>query len=162
MEMDAVWLALRAALALACVLGLIWWGARRFGPGRKARPSNEPHVSVVERAALGRHVGVAVLAVGSRRLLIGFSEQQVTMLSELSPVVEPMPLPTVEDSSTVPTQRTGSQAGRWRSRAGSPERSVPREAAEVAATSSPLAGSLLHPHTWRDTVRVLQDKTVRR
>lgn len=92
MDMDSLVLAARTALALACVLGLIWVVARKAGWGKGGRRATGPAIEVVGRQALGRHAGVAVLAVGERRLLVGFGEQQITMLTELDPVaaeVEP-------------------------------------------------------------------------
>ena len=150
--MDVVWLLLRVIVALVAVLGLIWWGARRLTGGRVVRSGSEPQVQVVDRHALARGSGVAVLAVGSRRLLVGFGEQQVSLLTELAPVVAPL-LPPTEAGDEVPEQRTGALArGRsGRARSASPD-----------AGRSRLAGSVLAPQTWRDTLRVLQDKTVRR
>ncbi|WP_169166378.1 flagellar biosynthetic protein FliO [Cellulomonas taurus] len=84
--MDTLVLAARTALALACVLGLIWVVARKAGWGKAGRRAAGPAIEVVGRQALGRHAGVAVLAIGERRLLVGFGEQQVTMLSELDSV----------------------------------------------------------------------------
>lgn len=83
--MDSVVLGLRVLLALACVIGLIWVLARRAGWGKGRRRPAGPAVQVVGRQALGRHAGVAVLAVGDRRLLLGYGEQNVTMLTELDP-----------------------------------------------------------------------------
>jgi flagellar protein FliO/FliZ len=88
--MDSVWLFLRVAVALACVLGVIWIAGRRLGGSRAARGADEPHVRIVDRSALGRHAGVAVLAVGNRRILVGYGEQRVEMLTELNPVVLPL------------------------------------------------------------------------
>jgi flagellar protein FliO/FliZ len=83
--MDSVVLGLRVLLALACVIGLIWVLARRAGWGKGRRRPAGPAVEVVGRQALGRHAGVAVVAVGDRRLLLGYGEQNVTMLTELDP-----------------------------------------------------------------------------
>ncbi|WP_165446829.1 flagellar biosynthetic protein FliO, partial [Cellulomonas biazotea] len=93
--MDSVMLLLRVVLSLAVVVGLVWWVGRRWGAGRAAggTKSREPQVQVVGRQAVGRHAGVAVVAVGSRRLLVGYGEQQVTFLTELAPVVEVQPAP---------------------------------------------------------------------
>ncbi|MET0433088.1 MAG: flagellar biosynthetic protein FliO, partial [Cellulomonas sp.] len=86
--MDSVVLGLRVLLALACVIGLIWVLARRAGWGRGRRRPAGPAVEVVGRQALGRHAGVVVVAVGDRRLLLGYGEQNVTMLTELDAVAE--------------------------------------------------------------------------
>ncbi|MDR3069000.1 MAG: flagellar biosynthetic protein FliO [Cellulomonas sp.] len=147
--MDVVWLLLRAIVALGAVLGLIWWGARRMTHHRVARSGFEPHVMVVDRHALNRTAGVAVLAVGNRRLLVGYGDQQVGLLTELAPVVAPLE-PTGTD--LVPAPRGQSDKARKTSgkTSGDGER------------RSPLAGSVLHPQTWKDTWRALQDRTVRR
>lgn len=89
--MDTLVLGLRVLLALACVIGLIWVLARRAGWGKGRRRPAGPAVEVVGRQALGRHAGVAVIAVGNRRLLLGYGEQNVTMLTELAPApAEPL------------------------------------------------------------------------
>ena len=153
--MDVVWLLLRAVVALVAVLGLIWWGARRLTNGRVVRSGSEPHVMVVDRHALNRASGVAVLAVGNRRLLVGFGDQQVALLTELAPVVAPLE-PESDLADAVPAQRTGSArhpgARGWARRG--------RTADD--GRRSPLAGSVLSPKTWSDTLKALQDKTVRR
>jgi len=98
--MDSLVLGLRVLLALACVIGLIWVLARRAGWGKGRRRPAGPAVEVVGRQALGRHAGVAVVAVGNRRLLLGYGEQNVTMLTELAPApAEVAPL-TTDDSGT--------------------------------------------------------------
>ncbi|WP_309135585.1 flagellar biosynthetic protein FliO [Cellulomonas sp.] len=136
--MDELLVAGRVLVSLAVVAGLIWYLARRFGgAGRPAGDDREPHVRVVDRQALGRNAGVAVVAVGSRRLLVGFGEQQVTMLTELGPVHD-------QPAPVVPSPRTALEPAAGTSAAGT------------------LAGSVLSPATWRATVRALQDRTVRR
>jgi flagellar protein FliO/FliZ len=100
--MDTLVLGLRVLLALACVVGLIWVLARRAGWGKGRRRPAGPAVEVVGRQALGRHAGVAVIAVGNRRLLLGYGEQNVTMLTELAPApAEPL-------ASAGPDDRAGS------------------------------------------------------
>jgi len=95
-------LLLRVALSLACVVGLIWFAGRRLSGNESRRKSAGPSMRVVGRQALGRHSGVAVVAIGNRRLLLGYGEQQVTMLTELSPVIEPAPLPAAARPAAAP------------------------------------------------------------
>ncbi|TKR21824.1 flagellar biosynthetic protein FliO, partial [Cellulomonas hominis] len=97
--MDTVVLGLRVLLALACVIGLIWVLARRAGWGKGRRRPAGPAVEVVGRQALGRHAGVVVVAVGDRRLLLGYGEQNVTMLTELDAVADEEP---AEDEAGAP------------------------------------------------------------
>lgn len=178
----------RVLLSLACVAGLIWYAGRRLSSSGRVRTAQEHDVRVVGRQSVSRHAGVAVVAVGARRILVGYGDQQVTMLTELGPVVEPAPEPGPAARST------SAAAPRW----GTPTR-APRERATGAAAptgpgSSPvdvvdepvgralvpaprtappadalavarpgrLEGSVLSPATWRATVRALQDRTVRR
>jgi len=149
--MDELLLVGRVLLSLACVVGLVWYLARRLGAGRAARDDREPAVRVVDRQALTRGSGVAVVAVGNRRLLIGFGEQQVTMLTELRPVVEPVAWSEGKAGDPASTPGTGATVP------------APRDASPDE-TSRPgvLGGSVLSPQTWRATVRALQDRTVRR
>ncbi len=86
--MDGLVLVLRVVLALACVVGLIWLASRKLGGAQGRRKLTAPEMQVVSRQVFGRHSGVAVLAVGNRRLLLGYGEQQVTMLTELAPVAD--------------------------------------------------------------------------
>ncbi|WP_028050735.1 flagellar biosynthetic protein FliO [Cellulomonas sp. URHD0024] len=91
---------LRLLLALTCVVGLIWYIGRRFGNGgSQQRTSREPGVKIVGRQSMGKHAGVAVVAVGPRRILVGYGDQQVSMLTELGPVFEELPAPKVTAST---------------------------------------------------------------
>ncbi|MBU4216168.1 MAG: flagellar biosynthetic protein FliO [Actinobacteria bacterium] len=190
--MDSVWLFLRVVVALACVLGVIWIAARRLNGSRAAQGGDEPHVRVVDRSALGRHAGVAVLAVGNRRILVGYGEQRVEMLTELNPVV--VPLSASAASSAAPRPRATSPRGRTASpQHPSADRTTPVVALVGAGTrtavggspstgrvspvafpqlspteeavvrgASPLAGSVLSPQSWKDAMHALQERTVRR
>jgi len=109
-------LLLRVALSLACVVGLIWFAGRRLSGNQARRTPAGPSMRVVGRQALGRHAGVAVVAIGNRRLLLGYGEQQVTMLTELALVLEPAPLPVatrpaaVPPASSLPTARVAPES----------------------------------------------------
>ncbi len=146
--MDELLLVGRVLLSLACVVGLVWYLARKLGASRGAHDDREPTVHVVDRQSLSRGSGVAVVAVGSRRLLVGFGEQQVQLLTELRPVPELAPATT---SATAPAAAPGSADAV----------PTPRPAPD-GARPGPLAGSVLSPQTWRATLRALQDRTVRR
>lgn len=135
--MDGVVLALRVLVALAVVVALVWYLARRVG-GRVADRTRETEVRVVDRQSLSRHSGVAVVAAGDRRLLVGFGEAEVRLITELAPV--PALVRTPEPAT--PAENP-------------PATGAPRQRAG-------LAGSVLSPSTWQATVRAMQDRTVRR
>lgn len=145
-------LAARVLLSLACVIGLVWFAGRRLGGPRRVRAQREAEVRVVGKQSVSRHSGVAVVAVGNRRLLVGYGDQQVTMLSELAPVIEPASMPVAPRVPPV-TSRVP----------------APRPALDAASTApagtraaGSLHGSVLSPETWRTLVKTLQDRTVRR
>jgi len=166
--MVSTMLVLRVLLALTCVVGLIWFIGRRFGGGQPQRSSREHVVKLVGRQSVGRHTGVAVVAVGNRRLLLGYGDQQVTLLTELGPVVELPPEPVAEQTGPRRDWVASALAATGRVPAPRPapalESASPEPAAleQAAATPSTLQGSILAPETWRQAVRTLQDRTVRR
>lgn len=77
-------LLLRLVVSLAVVVGLLLlvvrFGARRFKGGSDAL------VQVVHRQPLSRTTAVAVVAVGSRILVLGTTESHVSVLTELDPI----------------------------------------------------------------------------
>jgi flagellar protein FliO/FliZ len=168
--MDELVLGARVLLALACVVGLIWVVARRAGWGSGARRPAGPEVRVVGRQALGRHAGVAVVAVGERRLLLGFGEQQVTMLTELDPEAEPAavvetvpatvlaaePAPATAPVTDEPVDLTDIE------RATAAVRASSAASASAAQAHGALNGSILAPSTWKQALSALQERTVRR
>src|SRR6478609_950398 len=84
-------LAIRLVFSLAVVLGLLLLltkvGARRFRGNRDAM------VQVLHRQHLSRGTAVSVVTVGSRVLVLGTTEHQVSVLAELDPedVAEHLP-----------------------------------------------------------------------
>jgi flagellar protein FliO/FliZ len=87
---------LRLGFSLSFVLGMIWCAAwvvrRRNGQGgggaikmgRRDTKGRTAGIEILERRSLGRHSGVALVRVGSRRLLVGITEQHVQLLSDLN------------------------------------------------------------------------------
>lgn len=76
-------LAIRMVVSLAVVLGLLLLCAR-LGQKRFKGRSGSP-LQVLHRQSLSRSSGVAVVSVGGRMLLLGTTDQQVQMLTELDP-----------------------------------------------------------------------------
>ena len=146
--MDTVWLLLRVTLSLAVVLGLVWIAGRRLSGSRASRRSDEPNVQVIDRSSLGRHAGVAVLAVGNRRILVGYGEQRVEMLTELTPVVAPLAAPQGSGAGVPRPRATGAAAratvtGLVASTAGATARTTAtvRAAAPAPVPAAALAGT---------------------
>ena len=76
-------LTIRLIVSLAIVVGLLLLLAR-FG-ARKFRGQAGALVRVVHRQPLSRTSAVAVVTVGSRVLVLGTTEHQVSILTELDP-----------------------------------------------------------------------------
>lgn len=176
MDTSALVLGLRVVLALAVVLGLLWWLARRTGSSRaRAKVTT---VSVVGRQSLGRRNGVAVVEVEGRRLLLGVTDQAVSLLTELAtpPAEEPaaerfeidpadlerlLGDADVDDAGTTGPDTTPARADTRRTEAAHPSTPAARTPA-VPTPRSPLEGSVLAPSTWRQAVVAVQERTIRR
>ncbi len=157
--MDGLLTALRVVVSLAVVVALVWYLARRLGP-RGRDTSREAELRVLDRQSLSRHSGVAVVAAGDRRLLVGFADAGVQLITEQRPVPE---LPKIPQPPDEPAAR--------RTKPAPSSATVPAAPAGALApvTGLPgnrrpglLAGSVLSPQTWQATLRAWQDRTVRR
>jgi flagellar protein FliO/FliZ len=80
-------LVIRLAFSLAVVLGLLILLARVSA--KRFRGSTDAPIRVVHRQALSRGSAVAVVSVGSRVLVVGTTDQQVSLLTELDPTEVP-------------------------------------------------------------------------
>lgn len=149
----------RLGFSLAIVFGLMWVAARVV-KGRTSLPMRKraDHVEVLERKSLSRTSSIAVVRVGEQVLALGVSDQNVTVLSEVS--LDPTE---VDASATDPANPAGVRGALGPTGGISvqaldalPTTSRPLDAASGgldAATTSRSSG-----HGWLDTLR---DKTVR-
>ncbi len=153
--MDTLMVVLRVAVSLVVVLALVWYLARRLGR-RGGDTTREAELRVLDRQSLTRRAGLAVVAAGDRRLLVGFSDQTVTLVTELAPVPA---LPKVPA-----TPAPAAPAASAPSRPSRPSQPAVPTSVGLSANRQPglLAGSVLSPATWQATVRAMQDRTVRR
>lgn len=132
-------LTIRLVVSLAIVVGLLMLLAR-FG-ARRFRGQAGAMVRVLHRQPLSRTSSVAVVTVGARVLVLGTTEHQVSILTELDPEeldlvvedVEPEPAPLPQE----PRQRV--EIG---------------ELVDAIEPRDPLAGSVLSPQTWRQAFQV--------
>ncbi len=140
-------LTLRLVFSLAVVIGLLLVTVRLAGKRFSGGP--DALVQVVHRQPLSRGSAVAVVTVGSRVLVLGTTEQQVTVLTELDPeelvsaeqVDEAMASAGDVGALPDPTHRTPGHA-----------------AASLRGTRrapGALDGSLLSPGTWKQALAAL-------
>jgi flagellar protein FliO/FliZ len=122
--MDTLGLVVRLVCSLALVLGLMLLIARFAG--RRFAGRAGAAIQVLHRQPISRGSSVAVVTVGTRILVLGSTEQQVTLLTELEPDEIDLPEPAADEPQEGP------------------------RAARLPA--GPLAGSLLSPQTWKQAL----------
>lgn len=173
---DALGLLLRVAGSLAAVVGLVWMvrrGMLKQGGGRARAAVGS--ITVLARQQLSGRASVALVQVGETGLLVGVTEQQVTLLAS-QPVEQMLARPeapaapaarrtAVDLDAVVPAPASRHAAPAVPAAPAAPQE-VPAEVAEalaaVPAPRGPLAGSALSPGTWAQAVDVLRERTTRR
>lgn len=132
--MEDLLLALRVLLALAVVLGAIFWLRRRVG----AKVGKDNSLTLVARRNISPKASVAVVDFDGRRLLLGVTDTAVNVLTDV-----PQPLAARFDAA-LEKASAGIPAG-----AASP---APTAAAE---DQNPLAGSIFARSSWTSMAAVL-------
>ena len=159
-------LIIRLVASLAVVVGLMLLLARFVGK-RYGTRAGAP-VQVLHRQPLSRSSSVAVVTVGSRVLVVGTTDHQVSLLAELDPeelevadadledadaldtvdpLDEPLEVPTLRTLVPTRTAQPGAHRGARRAE-------VPRREPDAGA----LAGSVLSPQTWRQALAAATGK----
>lgn len=146
-------------LSLAAVLALMWVASkllRRAGGVRTATT-----LEVVARKQLSRTASVSVVRIGERALVLGVTETTVSLLAEAA----------LEDFAVEESESGSERAESPRTlsrRTRTPLSSVGGSGLPVAGSTAlpqargPLAGSILSPATWKQSVDVLRERTARR
>jgi len=136
-------LTVRLVASLAVVVGLLLVLARVAGrrfAGRAGAP-----IQVLHRQSLSRSSSVAMISVGSRVLLVGTTDHQVSLLAEVDPDEVDLPQEAALEDEDYFDPYEDVEIGPV---AGPPIR--PRVRTRPGTTSSgPLSGSLLSPDTWK-------------
>lgn len=146
-------LMVRLVASLAVVVGLMLLLAKLVGKRYGAR-AGAP-VQVLHRQPLSRSASVAVVTVGSRVLVLGATDQQVSLLTELDPeelVVAELEAELeagldaeLDADLDLAADRSGDLA-------------APAPGRTTAAPGA-LAGSVLSPQTWRQAIAAATGKT---
>jgi flagellar protein FliO/FliZ len=142
------WMIIRLVLCLAFVGGVLLFASRVAQ--KRGIGGTTGVIEVVARQRMGRASSVSVLRVAGRVLVVGSTEEQVTLLAE------------VEDdelrnalAAAAPQPRAGA--------AGQTDEPKPgRTALPAHSGSGALAGSVLDRGTWTTVVQELRERTVRR
>lgn len=164
--METVFVALRVLLSLAVVLGLLWWLQRRLTRGPRATRVNP--ITVVTRQSISPKASVVMIEVDGQRLVLGVTEHAITVLqaSEAISVENPAPAASPATAFAVSLDAatsTATPATPTLVPALSPV--PPLAAAAVTAVpalpvtampATPLAGSILSLHTWKQAAATLR------
>lgn len=166
------WMLIRLVLSLAFV-GLILWFAARVAKKRGLGGSGAGLIEIVARQRMGRSSTVNLVRIGDVVLVVGATEEQVTLLAEVD-------VDTVEAAMQERELPRGSRAT-YRPEldedddefAGHPHsehphsehphsRGLHRPAATRSASSGALAGSVFDRNGWGSFVSQMRERTVRR
>jgi len=151
--MDQISLAIRVVLSLAIVLGIMWAISRAMR-GRAPAIAGLP-LQVIARASLGKRSSIAVISVGGRGVLVGITDHQVTLLGDVDVPTGSQPRSEVRTKLDVP---------QFSDDPGAEDPLHELDSLSLARAQQPdgaLAGSLLSPTTWRQSVSALRERTVR-
>jgi flagellar protein FliO/FliZ len=130
---------IRLLLSLAFVAGVLYLAARLAK--KRGLGSSGGLVEVVAHQRMGRASTVNVLRIGDRVLVVGATEQQVTLLAEL-------------DGEALEATLAG--------RADGEDRQALTVAPAPGRSGGALAGSVLDRSAWSGLVGQLRERTVRR
>jgi flagellar protein FliO/FliZ len=150
--MDMLGLVVRLVCSLAVVLGLLLLIARFAGRRFQGRAGAPVHV--VHRQPISRGSSVTVVTVGTRILVLGSTEQQVTLLTELEPDEIDLPEPVADGAAG-----TVAATSRVDRAATSGPRHL-RPTGRAAGCDLPLAGSVLSPQTWKQALAAATQRQI--
>ncbi len=170
--METLLLVVRVGLSLAAVLALLWWLSRRMRASTSIR--RREGLAIVGRQQLSRHSGVAVVEAAGRRLVVGYTDQGISLLHDAGELPEEELSPTsgeervdLDVATFADQDATVSELRVVDAMAGTevvpaPARSTSARTADARRHPSPLEGSILSPAVWRQAVATVQERTVRR
>jgi flagellar protein FliO/FliZ len=130
-------LVLRIGFSLLVVLGLMW-GLAKVARRPLSGHRGTGNLSVLNRQQLARGAAVTIVQVADKALILGVTEQQVSLLGETE-------LAKFDVHSKAAERRDAIAL-----------------APEVLAPPGRLDGSVLSPRTWSSTLDFLRDRTTRR
>ena len=139
------WMLIRLVLSLAFVGGVLWFAARIARKRGMGQANGLVEVMAAQR--LGRASTVNVIRIADRVLVVGATEQSVTLLAEVdSEMVEA----TLADRELAALTSGESPDGR-----------LPAFSARRPSTGA-LAGSVFDRGSWGSFVQQMRERTVRR
>ena len=138
------WMIIRLVFSLG-LIGVVLLFASRLAK-KRGLGGNSGLIEVVARQRMGRASSVSVLRVAGRTLVLGSTDEQITLLAEVDE--DEFQAALAASPANVPPAADGTPPARGLLAAGS-------------GTGS-LAGSVLDRRAWTSVVQQLRERTVRR
>jgi len=142
---------LRTGLSLALVFAVLAVVARIAG--RRQRVQGGSPLRVLHRQGLGKGSTMAVVAVGERVLLVGATEQQVQLLTELDG--DALAAYELEQLAAARAEQQDEAGPSFDRLLGAARARRPSPAGTADPGSGVFSGSLLSPSTWRQAAQVV-------
>ncbi|UOY03930.1 flagellar biosynthetic protein FliO [Blastococcus sp. PRF04-17] len=137
------WMIIRLVLSLAFIAAVLLFAARVAK--KRGLGQGNGVIEIVARQRMGRTSTVNVVRVGDVVLVVGATEEQVTLLAEVDPESVDLVLhPAAADED------------------GDDEPAAHRPALVARSTSPALAGSVFDRNGWGSLVNQMRERTVRR
>jgi flagellar protein FliO/FliZ len=146
------WMVIRLVLSLAFVGGVLWFAAR-LAKKRGLGGTGNGLIEVVARQRMGRASTVNVVRIGDVCLVVGATEEQVTLLAEIDPE-------TVE--AAVPAKQAPRALASVHEEDDGYEPVVRPRVTARTSSSGALNGSVFDKKGWGSFMTELREKTVRR
>jgi flagellar protein FliO/FliZ len=152
------WMIIRLFLSLVFVGGILWFAAR-LAKKKGLGGTGNGVIEVVARQRMGRASTVNVLRIGDVFLVVGATEEQVTLLAEVDPETVEAAVP----ARQAPRQLAPVAEDEREDAYEAPER--PRVTARTSSrttSSGSLNGTVFDKNGWSSFMTELREKTVRR
>ena len=147
------WMVIRLVLSLAFVGGVLWFAAR-LAKKRGLGGTGNGLIEVVARQRMGRASTVNVVRIGDVCLVVGATEEQVTLLAEVDPETVDAAVRTKQAPRTLaPVHEDDDEGYQPVAR--------PRVTARTSSSGA-LNGSVFDKKGWGSFMTELREKTVRR
>ena len=153
------WLIVRLIFSLAFIAAVLWF-ATRVAKKRGIGGTGNGVIEVIARQRMGRTSTVNVVRIADMTLVVGATEEQITLLAEVDG----------EAVDAVLREREAARLPRAVHAVpdGMPDREAPQHAAPAhrstvsARNSGALSGSVFDRNGWGSFVNQLRERTVRR
>jgi flagellar protein FliO/FliZ len=143
--MDTVVVALRVALSLGVVFGLLWFIHRRLTRGGKLRAAATP-ITVLGKQGIGAKASVVVVDADGMRFVLGVTESNVTVLHSAE-------APAAAFAEVMAT--TAAEPAEAPALAASKAAKTADGLVTPGTVPGALGGSILSPATWRQAASAI-------